>query len=48
MCVVPVDIAKVVEILQTLHHVSDDDGYHLLFEAIAERLGRVHDVSTGT
>jgi hypothetical protein len=39
-------IAEVMKIIETLDYVSEDDCYHLLFEAIAKWLSRVHDVST--
>lgn len=40
------DVAEVVEVVESLDDVSEDHGYHLLLEPISERLRRVHDVGT--
>ena len=42
----PVHIAEVVKIIETFDYIPEDDSYHLLFEAIAKWLSRVHDVRT--
>lgn len=44
----PVYIAEVMKVIQTLDHISEDDSNHFLLEAITKWLSRVHDVSTRT
>lgn len=46
--ILPVDVSQIVQVLQALYHVSQNDGYHWLFEARAEGLRRMHDVRTRT